>query len=160
MAPKNKAEFEAYTQEDVKPTEAHISLANFLTANGPVEVSPEQAWTFIMGHRIWQGSEERAVEKEALRNSRSVESEEKKAAREAAKLEKEADKARKAEEREAKKAAKAAKKAEDDSDLEDEEGLNEETAEAPKKRRRRKAVSATGDEIVASEPETTEAGEF
>lgn len=135
MAPSNLEQLKTLTAEDVKPTEAHVSLARFLTEHGPIAVSPEQAWAFIMGHRVWQSSDERAAEKAALKESRSTESaerakarEEAKAAKAAEKAQKEAEKAQRAAEREA---AKAAKAAGDDSDI----PTDGEATEAPKRRR-------------------------
>lgn len=149
MAPKNTAELKALTAEDVQPTEAHVSLANYLTENGPVEVTPEQAWAFIMGHRPWQSGPERAAEKEALKvekakadEAKKVEIEEKRKQREAEKAEKDAAKKAAAEKRAADKAAKeaAGESVSDDSDLDD----ADEGDEAPvKKTRRRPAPKAS-----------------
>lgn len=138
MAPTNKEQFQALTSEDVKPTEAHISLAKFLSEFGPVEVSPEQAWSFIMGHRVWQGSEERAAEKIALKESRATEAEAARAKRETEKAEKAAAKEiadkEKAERKAEREAAAAAKAAGDDSDID--------SADSPAPKRRRPAAPA------------------
>jgi hypothetical protein len=150
MAPSTKDQLQALTAEDIKPTEAHVSLANFLTEFGPVEVTADQAWAFIMGHRIWQSSEERKVEKDNLKGSKAEEAEIKKAERELARAEKKAAAEKTAEEREAKKAAKAAKDADSDDDLaetSDEEGLEdgEDVVEEAKPKRRRRNVPAAGE---------------
>lgn len=143
MAPSDKETLQALTAEDVKPTEAHVSLAKFLTDFGPVEVTAEQAWAFIMGHRIWQSSPDRAAEKVALKESRNEGAEEKRIQRELARAEK-LEKAAEAKRlRDEKAAAKKAKDADSDDDLTetDDEALNTEegetTEEAKPKRRRR-----------------------
>lgn len=166
MAPKNREELAAISSEEIAPTEAHVSLAKFLTENTPVEVTPEAAWAFIMGHRIWQSGPERAAEKEALKLANAEADAAKKAANEEKKAQrlKEAEekKAQRALDQEAKKTAAAEKKAaaaarkaakeasEDDaSDLdvdedvtgtEDTEG---EVTEAPKRRRSGKSTGKT-----------------
>lgn len=151
MAPSTKDQLQALTADDIKPTEAHVSLANFLTENGPVEVNADQAWAFIMGHRIWQSSDERKVEKDNLKGSKAEEAEVKRQEREAARADKKAAAEAAAAEREAKKAAKAAKDADSDDDLietsSDEEGLEdgEEVVEEAKPKRRRRNAPAAGD---------------
>jgi Skp family chaperone for outer membrane proteins len=150
MAPSTKDQLQALTAEDIMPTEAHASLANFLTENGPVEVTADQAWAFIMGHRIWQSSDERKQEKEALKGSKAEEAEAKRIEREAARAEKKAAAEVAAIDREAKKAAKAAKAADSDEDLTedatDEESLDDgEAPEEAKPKRRRRTAPAAGE---------------
>lgn len=150
MSPKNTEELKALTAEDVKPTEAHISLAKYLTEFGPVPVTPEQAYAFIMGHRPWQSGPERAAEKEELKIEKAKADEAKKAEleekRAAKALEKEAADKAKAEKKAAAAAAKAAREAageatSDDSDLDD---ADEGDEGAPvKKTRRRPAPKST-----------------
>lgn len=153
VAPKNEAELRALTA--IKTTEAATSYANFMNdclenAEGYTPITPEQAWTVIYAHRVWQSSETRAAEKEALKAAGAEEAEAKKAAREEAKAKKEQEReekrvaaAAKKADREAKQAAKATKDLvdeldDDDLDIEDEEVV----VEAPKKRRRPVGVSA------------------
>lgn len=154
MAINTQEALSAVTEAEVVPTEAHISLAKFLTENTPVEVSPEQAWAFIIGHRIWQSGDERKAELAALREAKAKESEEKKAEREQKAAERKAEAERKKEAAEAKKRAKEAEEAGDDSDIEteDEDGADVETeaVAAPKRRRTGKAAKT----------QTAQTGEF
>jgi len=150
MAPSNKEQLQALTAEEVNPTEAHISLAKFLTENGPIEITADQACMFILGHRIWQSSDERKEEKEALKGSRAEEAEQKRALAEAARAAKKAEAEKRAAEREVKKTQKAAKDADSDDDLaeatdeeslEDTDGETSEPVEEAKPKRRRRVAA-------------------
>ena len=129
----------------LKTTEASESFANFMNKHlshieGYEPISPAQAWTLLYTHRVWQGSEERLAEKEALVAGKAEEKARKAEEAAARKAEKEAEKARKAEEKAIRDAAKAAKKAAEGDDLDsvDEEGTDE---IKPKRRRRAKPAA-------------------
>ena len=182
-APKTVEELNALTE--LKTTEAATSYANFMNKHlghidGWVPLTPEQAWTVIYVHRVWQSSEERLAEKEALKVAAAAELEAGREAREAAKAKREADKIAKAAEREEKKAAaeklkaekaelkaqkdaeKAAKKAageDSDADLDSVEA--EGTGEIKTTRRRRKApVEETPTEDASEATEASEVDGF
>lgn len=164
--PKTIADVQAITH--VPTTEATRSFAAFINryltnADNFEGISEEQAWTVIGVHRVWQQSDERKAEIEALKASKAEEAEAKRKAREEAKAERERKAAAKAEEKarkEAEKAAKAAAEGGDDSDLESlEDVVADETAEGaetvegdgeiteakPRKRRARGSVAAGAD---------------
>lgn len=149
VAPKNEAELRALTA--IKSTEASTSYANFMNdclanAEGYTPITPEQAWTVIYAHRVWQSSETRAQEKLALKEQGAEAIEAKKAAREQLAAQRAEERAEKKAQAEARKAAKAAEKAakaeagEIDDDLETD---GDEVVEAPKRRRRPVGVSAS-----------------
>jgi DNA-directed RNA polymerase delta subunit len=151
--PKTIEEIQAITH--VPTTEATESFGNFVNkyltnADNFTPLTAEQAWAVIGCHRVWQSSDERKAEKDALKETRAVESEEKKAERLAKKAEREADKERKAALKAEKDAAKKAKDADSDEDLDeddDEEGLETEAEEKPKRRRRAPVAAATSGEF-------------
>ena len=181
-APKTIEDLQALTE--LKTTEAATSYANFMNKYlGHIEgfhLTPEQAWTVIYGHRVWQQSDERKTEiaelkgakaaafeagreeREAAKAKRAEELEAKKAEREQKKIEREAEKARKAEEKAARDAEKAAKKAaegDSDSDLDSVEA--EGTGEIKTTRRRRKApVEETPTEDASESTEASEVDDF
>ncbi|UVK63859.1 hypothetical protein SEA_LILYPAD_55 [Gordonia phage LilyPad] len=155
VAPRNVEELAALPA--VKATEASTSFANFMNkhlanAEGYTPITPEQAWTLIYTHRVWQGSDERAAEKEALKSAKEGEKEAKRQEREAKKAERERIAAEKKAEKERKAAEKAAKEAEAGEDLEaaDTEGEGE---IAPRKRKpRSKKPAPSTDETPAETP--------
>lgn len=161
VAPKNVEELDAMTA--IKSTEASKSYADFMNRHlghleGWVEMTPEQAWTLIYIHRVWQGSEERLAEKNALVEAKAAEKAQKAEEREAKKQEREAEKARKAEEkakRDAEKAAKKAAEADSDDDLDsvDEEGTGEIKATGRKRRKRPAAEAPAEDAPTEGEGE-------
>lgn len=150
--PKSIEDIQAITH--VPTTEATESFANFVNkyltnADNFTPLTPEQAWTVIGIHRVWQSSEERKAEIAAQKEAKEAEKAEKARIREEKAAEREAEKARKEAEKErkaAEKAAKAAAEADDDSDLESlEDVVADETVEGegeisearPRKRRPR-----------------------
>lgn len=159
VAPKTVADLDAMT--GIKSTEASESYANFMNRHlghleGWQNITPEQAWTLIYIHRVWQSSDERAAEKATLVEAKEAERARKAEEKEAKKLEREAEKARKAEERKRKAEEKAAKKAaeavsDDDLDSVDAEGEGE--IKAPKRRRRKPAPEATESTEAVTEGE-------
>lgn len=138
------------TAEDVKPTQANESLAKFLTDNTPIEITPEQAWAFIAGHRVWQSGPERKAELEAIRVEKAEAAEVAKAERaekaEQRKQEKAAKDAEKARKKAEKEAAEAAGEESDDSDLDetDEEGDEESTPKPTRRKRPKKTGVSAG----------------
>lgn len=157
VAPKTVAELDALTE--IKTTEAATSYANFMNRHlghieGWVDLTPEQAWTVIYAHRVWQSSEERAAEKAALVEAKEAEKAQRAEERAAKKAEREAEKARKDAEKERKAAERAAKKAaegdaSDDLDSVDAEG----TDEIPTRRRRKKPAAVEVSEDTPTEGE-------
>ncbi len=139
--PKTVEDLEAITV--IPTTEATRSFAGFMNRHVKAEnfegITEEQAWLVIGAHRVWQSSDERAEEKDALKKANEEEREAKAAARAEAKAEREAKAAEKKAEQErkaAEKAAKEAAEADSDSDLDD-EAPAEGDGEIPTRKRRR-----------------------
>lgn len=151
--PHSVEELEAITH--IPTTEGTTSFGNFMNrhikADNFTELTPEQAWCVIAAHRVWQSSDERKAEKEALKAAKAQEDEAKRVAREEAKAEREQKAAEKKAETERKKAEREAKKAaeadsDEDLDAIDEVG-GEGTDEIPAKTtRRRRKPKVTEDE--------------
>lgn len=155
VAPKVTADLAGMTE--LKATEASTSYANYMNEHlghieGWVDITPEQAWTLIYLHRVWQGSEERAAEKAAVVEAKAAEKEQRAKEREEKKAEREAERKAKAEakaKRDAEKAAKKAAEADVDDDLDsvDAEGEGEISAKPGRRRRRpAAAVEETGED--------------
>lgn len=130
--PKSIADIQAITH--VPTTEATKSFGAFVNkylvnADNFTPVTEEQAWAVIGIHRVWQQSEERKLEKEALVAAGAAEAEAKKKAAAEKKAEREAEAARKAAEKDRKAAEKAAKEAADGSGVDALESLDSITEE-------------------------------
>lgn len=152
--PKTVSDIEAITE--VPTTEGTASFARFINkhlsnASNFQPISEAQAWALVALHRVWQSSDERAEEKEALKQSKSAEKEEKAAARAQAKAERDRAKAEKAAEKERKAAEKAAKEAAEADSDEDLDAPSEGEGEIPstKRRRRPRASSSAGESAEA-----------
>lgn len=164
VAPKTSEDMRNMTS--IKTTEAATSFANFMNSNlghieGWVPITPEQAWTLIYTHRVWQGSPERAAEKEALKLQKSAENEERAKRREEKRLEREALAKEKKAEKERKAAEKAAKEVADGEDLEAADTAETDGEIAPRKRKprtKKPAADAAATDETAAEPEAVEAG--
>lgn len=130
--PKTIADIQAVTH--VPTTEATKSFGDFVNkyltnADNFTPLTPEQAWAVIGCHRVWQQSDERKAEKEALLAAGLEEAEAKKAAAAEKKAARDAENARKAAEKERKAAEKAAKEAADGDATDDLESLDSIQAE-------------------------------
>lgn len=141
--------------EDIKPTEAHVSLAKFVNENTTVQVTDEQVWAVVSAHRFWQSGEGRKQEREAnaaakkeaaekAKIERAAKAEERKKEREEKAAAKKAEKERKEAERAAAEAA-GEEVPEDDSDLDDaEEGADEDVPTPTKRKRAKKTGVSAG----------------
>ena len=112
--PHTIAEMQAITH--IPTTEATASFGRFMNkylaqADNFEPVTPEQAWTVIACHRVWQQSEERKQEIADLKASKAKELEVKRAELAEKKEAREAERERKKAEAERKKAEKAEKEA-------------------------------------------------
>lgn len=140
--------------EDIKPTEAHQSLARFVNENTTVDVTDEQVWAVVSAHRFWQSGEGRKAEREANAQAKKEAAEQAKieraAKQEERKKEREEKAAAKKAEKERKEAERAAAEAageevpEDDSDLDDaDDSTADEEVPTPTKRKRPKKTGVS-----------------
>lgn len=161
VAPKSAADIQALPA--LKTTEASDSLSRFINENINVEgfeITSEQAWALLYCHPVWQKSDERKAEKEAVTAAKAEAAEKRKQEREAKKAEREKLAAEKKAERERKAAEKAANEAEEGEDLEAADTEGEDKIPARKRRSRKPKADEVADAPADADEAPAEADGF